>query len=99
MSSGINALSNGLDKYNKEGIKKISKLVNGDVKTLQKRLDALVKLSKDNKTVDKIPNKSKSSSKIIFMIDSKEMPKRTKTETKKIEKKDSFWDKVKGLFK
>ncbi len=99
MSSGINALSNGLDKYNKEGIKKISKLVNGDVKTLQKRLDALVKLSKDNKTVDKIPNKSKSSSKIIFMIDSKEMPKETKTETKKIEKKDSFWDKVKGLFK
>ena len=99
MSSGINALSNGLDKYNKEGIKKISKLVNGDVKTLQKRLDALVKLSKDNKTVDKIPNKSKSSSKIIFMIDSKEMPKETKTETKKIEKKDSFWDKVKGLLK
>ena len=99
MSSGINALSNGLDKYNKEGIKKISKLVNGDVKTLQKRLDALVKLSKDNKTVDKIPNKSKSSSKIIFMIDSKEMKKEKKTETKKIEKKDSFWDKVKGLFK
>ena len=66
----MSALSDGLDKYNKEGINKISKLVNGDVKTLQKRLDAIIKLSNDNRMIDNVPNGADSNSKIIFMIDS-----------------------------
>ena len=98
LSSGMNALSGGLEKYNKEGINKINELVNGDVKTLQKRLDALVKLSNENKTVDDIPSQANSNSKIIFMIDSKTKPNDIKIESKKEEKKDSLWDKIKGLF-
>ena len=70
LSNGMSALSDGLDKYNKEGINKISKLVNGDVKTLQKRLDAIIKLSNDNRMIDNVPNGADSNSKIIFMIDS-----------------------------
>ena len=70
LSDGMSALSDGLDKYNKEGINKISKLVNGDVKTLQKRLDAIIKLSNDNRMIDNVPNGADSNSKIIFMIDS-----------------------------
>ena len=70
LSNGMSALSDGLDKYNKEGINKISKLVNGDVKTLQKRLDAIIKLSNDNRLIDNVPNGADSNSKIIFMIDS-----------------------------
>ena len=70
LSNGMSALSDGLDKYNKEGINKISKLVNGDVKTLQKRLDAIIKLSNANRMIDNVPNGADSNSKIIFMIDS-----------------------------
>ena len=70
LSDGMSSLSDGLDKYNKEGINKISKLVNGDVKTLQKRLDAIIKLSNDNRMIDNVPNGADSNSKIIFMIDS-----------------------------
>ena len=70
LSNGMSALSDGLDKYNKEGINKINKLVNGDVKTLQKRLDAIIKLSNDNRMIDNVPNGADSNSKIIFMIDS-----------------------------
>ena len=99
ISTGMNALSDGLEKYNKEGINKISDLVNGDVKTLQKRLDALIKLSDENKTIDNIPSGSKSNSKIIFMIDSISKPDEVKVEITKEKKKESFKKKVKGLFK
>ena len=70
LSDGMSSLSDGLDKYNKEGINKINKLVNGDVKTLQKRLDAIIKLSNANRMIDNVPNGADSNSKIIFMIDS-----------------------------
>ena len=70
LSDGMSSLSDGLDKYNKEGINKINKLVNGDVKTLQKRLDAIIKLSNANRMIDNVPNRADSNSKIIFMIDS-----------------------------
>ena len=97
ISNGMNALSNGLDKYNKEGINKINKLVNGNVKTLQGRVDALIKLSNQNKSIDIVSKNTKSNSKMIFMIDSmsKEKPK---VETKKVENNTSLWDKIKGLF-
>ena len=69
------------------------------MKTLQKRLDALIKLSDENKTIDNIPSESKSNSKIIFMIDSISKPDEVKVEIPKEEKKESFWKKVKVLFK
>ena len=98
ISDGMNTLSQGLEKYNSEGINKISKLVNGDVKSIQKRLDALISLSKENKIVDNIPDDAQGSSRIIFMIDSISKEKDTKKTTKKEETKSTFWNKVKGLF-
>ena len=97
VTNGIKTLSDGLDKYNREGINKISKLVNSDVKLIQKRLDALIKISNDNKMIDNVPKNAKSNSKIIFMIDSKSKPIEEKIEIKE-EKKETFWDRVKGLF-
>ena len=99
ISDGMNTLYNGLDRYNKEGINKISKLVNGDVKNIQKRLEALVTLCKENNSIDSIPDGANGNSKIIFMIDSMEKKIDTKIKTQKEEKKTTFWDKVKGLFK
>lgn len=97
VTNGIKALSDGLDKYNREGINKISKLVNSDVKLIQKRLDALIKISNDNKMIDNVPKNAKSNSKIIFMIDSKSKTVEEKIEIKE-EKKETFWDRVTGLF-
>ena len=98
ISKGMNALSNGLDKYNKEGINKINKLVNGDVKTLQKRMNALKELSNENKMIDNSPTNSSNSSKIIFMIDSVSIPDNNKDKVKEEKKDNSFRSKVKGLF-
>jgi X-X-X-Leu-X-X-Gly heptad repeat protein len=99
ISTGMNALSNGLDTYNKEGINKINNLVNGNVKTLQKRVDALIKLSDENRILDNTPDKSKSNSTIIFMIDSISKPNEVKVQTPNKKEKESFTGKVKGLFK
>ena len=99
ISAGMNTLSDGLDKYNKEGINKINKLVNGDVKTLQKRLDALIELSNENKMIDMSPSNTSNSSKIIFMIDSVSKPNNdVKIDESVEESKSSLWDKIKGLF-
>ena len=94
----MKTLSNGLDKYNKEGINKINKLVNGDVKTLQKRMNALKELSNENKMIDNSPTNSSNNSKIIFMIDSVSIPDNNKDKVKEEKKDNSFRSKVKGLF-
>lgn len=98
ISTGMNTLSDGLDKYNKEGINKINTLVNGDISTLQKRLDALVKLSNENKIIDSTPSNASNSSKIIFMIDSAFKNDDTKIDKHKEKAKNSILDKIKGLF-
>jgi X-X-X-Leu-X-X-Gly heptad repeat protein len=98
ISKGMKTLSNGLDKYNKEGINKINKLVNGDVKTLQKRMNALKELSNENKMIDNSPTNSSNNSKIIFMIDSVSIPDNNKDKVKEEKKDNSFRSKIKGLF-
>ena len=99
MYNGMNSLSNGLDKYNKEGINKINNLVNGDVRNIQKRLDALRELSNNNKMIDNSPNGASKSSKVIFMIDAIAKPKENNNIEKHSEKtKSTIWDKIKGLF-
>ena len=98
ISNGMNQLSLGLDKYNREGINKINNLVNGDVKNIQERFNALMELSDENKTIDSIPLGSIGNSKMIFMIDSKSKVVKKKKEVKKEKDNSSFWAKVKGLF-
>ena len=97
VTNGMDELSKGLDKYNREGINKISKLVNGDVKKFQSRFEAVMKLSKDYKTFDSINKNDTGTSKIVFMIDSISKIKEEKIEIKE-EKNESFIDKIKGLF-
>lgn len=97
VTNGMDELSKGLDKYNREGINKISKLVNGDVKKFQSRFEAVMKLSKDYKTFDSINKNDTGISKIVFMIDSINKIKEEKIEIKE-EKNESFIDKIRGLF-
>lgn len=99
IANGMGSLSLGLDRYNKEGINQINRMVNGDVKSLQQRLDALKEISMENRTIDTTPSGASNSSKIIFMIDSASKPKDTHEDKTIKETKDSIWDKIKGLFK
>lgn len=99
LNSGANQLSKGLEMYNDQGIKKISGLVNGNVKSLTGKIEALTKLSNDYKTLDDINDKDNGKSKIIFMVDSLKKVEDKKITTEKIVEKETIWDKIKGLFK
>lgn len=95
---GMNTLNAGLKKFNKEGINKINSLVNGNVKYTVGKIEALVNLSNDYKTLDEIDSSASGSSKIVYMIDSVKKEKEKNISTEKIVEKKSFWQKVKGLF-
>jgi len=99
LTTGIKTLSEGLEAFDSEGIQKIADFVNGDLKDIQARVQALVNLSNNYKTFDDINSDADGETKIIFMIDElkKEKQKET-TETAVVEEK-TFWQRIKGLFK
>ncbi len=97
LSAGMKEFSIGLDKYNREGINKLVKTVNGDIKSLAKRIEALEKLSNEYKLLDLSSNNTKTSSKIIFMIDGETL-KEEKEKVEEVSENKNLWDKIKGLF-
>lgn len=99
LAIGMNDLSKGLEKYNKEGIKRLSNLINGDVKSVEKRLESLIELSKENSIIDDSDKDTNTRSKLVFMIDSISKPVESKIDNKTETKKVTLWDKIIGLFK
>ena len=100
VAKGTKELSKGLEKYNKLGINKISKTVNGPVKSTEQRLKSIAKLSNEYGILDEKDKSTDGKSKIVFMIDSitpktNAQKKKSNEETKQTK---TFWDKVNGLF-
>lgn len=97
LDNGLKELSKGITKFNDEGINSISKLVNGDIKSLSSRVKALTKLSNDYKTIQNT-KKLDGNSKLIYVIDEqKYVPNKVENEVK--EEKLTFFDRIKNLFK
>ena len=99
VANGNKELSKGLEQYNKLGINKISNIVNGKVKSIQKRLESIIDLSNEYGLLDEKNDDVSGKSKMIFMIDSKTKSDEIKVESKKEESQKTLWDKIKGLFK
>ena len=101
VAKGTKELSKGLEKYNKLGINKISKLVNGPVKSTEQRLKSIVKLNNQHELLDEKEESTEGKSKIIFMIDSvtQKQNNKEKKVPKEEKEKRTFWEKVNGLFK
>ena len=70
LADGSNTLAEGMNKFDQEGIEKIANYINGDVKDLTSRLEALKKLSEEYKTFTKINDGDKGSVKFIMITDS-----------------------------
>lgn len=90
-------LVEGMEKFDNEGIQKLTEAINGDVKNIEARLEALVNLSNEYKTMDDIASEDTGSSKIIMIIDEIKHEKEINNE-KIIEEKKGFGEKIKGLF-
>ena len=101
LANGMNLFNIGINRYNNEGIKKISKLVNGDVKEFEEKIEKLISYSEEYSTLDDNNSDEKSESKIIMVIEEVKKDKKEKeaVETADINTKKSFWEKIKGLIK
>ena len=69
INDGMNTLSESLAKFDEEGIQKIVNLVNGDVKSLESKLNRLSELSKEYDTFTKKNSKMKGETKFIVKIE------------------------------
>lgn len=92
-------LVEGMEKFDNEGIQKLTEAINGDVKNIEARLEALVDLSNEYKIMDDIASEDTGSSKIIMIIDEIKHEKEKEINNEKIiEEKKGFGEKIKGLF-
>lgn len=98
LNTGVNTLAEGIAKFDNEGISKIASLVNGDVKTTQEKVEALIKLGDLYDTFTMKDANTEGETKFVLMVDAEK--KVIKTETKKETKKakENLLDKIKKMF-
>ena len=98
LNTGVNTLAEGITKFDNEGISKIASLVNGDVKTTQEKVEALIKLGDLYDTFTMKDANTEGETKFVLMVDAekKAVKAETKKETKKA--KENLLDKIKKIF-
>lgn len=95
---GTLKLSKGINTFNESGITKLNNYVNGDVKSMQGKIEALVKLGEEYDTFTMKEDNVNGNVKMILVMDSVKV-KEDKKEIINTDKKESFWTKFKNLFK
>ena len=70
LSNGTETLANGMKQFNEDGIKKIVNYINGDVKDMKERADALKDLANEYKSFAGINEKDEGTVSFITTIDS-----------------------------
>ena len=70
IEDGVNTLAEGILKFDEEGIKQISNLVNGEVKDLQERIEALKNLANNYNNFAGIDEDIEGTVKFVLMTDS-----------------------------
>lgn len=99
LNTGLKTLHEGMERFDAEGIQSMSSFVNGDLRNVQLKLEAMAKLSADYQTVDDISDSAQGTSKIIMMIDAVKLEEEKKVNDDKIvEENKSLGQKIKGLF-
>lgn len=95
---GMENLSNGIVKINKEGISKMTSITTGSLSNMPNKLKALVKLGENYETFTMKSSKDDGITKFILVVDSK---KEEKKELKVIQKEEkvTLWNRITNLFK
>lgn len=94
LDNGIDKLSINLTKFNDEGINKITKFINSDLKNTTSKIKELTKLSENYSSFASRDTNTK----FILVIDSKKVQNEV-IKTNSVEKQETFLDRVKNLFK
>lgn len=98
IDSGINELSDGVSKFNDEGIQKLNKLINGEVKESSTKIKELVKLGEKYQTFAGNSDNQDSETKFVLVMDGQKLEKEVKVnDSSKTE--TTFIQRIKNLFK
>lgn len=97
LDNGLQSLSEGITKFNTEGITQMTSLVNTDLKDTTEKAKALVKLGENYQSLMNTSNKTTGETKFILVVDSKKKIEDTK-DTDKTEEKITIWTRIKNLF-
>ncbi len=96
-NTGVKSLETGIVTFNRTGISKITNLVNNDLKSNTKKVEALVKLGEDYKTLSGTNDNTDGETKFVLVVDGKKAPKE-EAKTKE-QPKVTLWQRFKNLFK
>jgi len=98
LDAGIIELNDGITKFNKEGITKISNLVTNDIKPTVTKLESVIELGENYQSFGKKANNISGETRFILITESKNSPKKEVKEEIK-EEKTTLWTRIKNLFK
>lgn len=98
LDKGIDELSTGISTFNKEGITKVSSMINSKVKPVASKMKALTKLSNGYNSFATSGSLKNSDTKFIMVVDSAKLPKETNKQVENTSKV-TFLDRLKNLFK
>lgn len=97
IDDGINNLQSGITKFNEEGIRNLTNIVNNDLKQNTSKIEKLVSLGEEYKTVNHESIESEDEVKFIYVIKGEE----NKTDVKidnNVTNKTTLWERIKNIF-
>ena len=97
IDDGVNNLQSGITKFNEEGIRNLTNIVNNDLKQNTSKLEKLVSLGEEYKTVNNESIESEDEVKFIYVIKGE----KNKTDVKidnNVTNKTTLWERIKNIF-
>lgn len=97
IDDGVNNLQSGITKFNEEGIRNLTNIVNNDLKQNTSKIEKLVSLGEEYKTVNNESIESEDEVKFIYVIKGEE----NKTDVKidnNVTNKTTLWERIKNIF-
>ena len=96
--NGADELNKGIHKYNEEGIKVLTNLINTEVAPASARLEKLLELGNDYQTFTMKNNDTDGTTKFIMVIDGQKAKEKTVKTTNTTKEKTNLFTRIKNLF-
>ena len=96
--NGADELNKGIHKYNEEGIKVLTNLINTEVAPASARLEKLLELGNDYQTFTMKNNDTDGTTKFIMVIDGQKAKEKTVKTTNTTKEKNNLFTRIKNLF-
>lgn len=97
IDDGVNNLQSGITKFNEEGIRNLTNIVNNDLKQNTSKLEKLVSLGEEYKTVNNESIESEDEVKFIYVIKGEEKKTDVKIDNN-VTNKTTLWERIKNIF-